>query len=215
MDITSKNEEFPYILIDNFYNQSELGEIWDELDYMCNPRRMQRASVENGAAWDGFDEHGNKRKLKTNWTMWLDHFFGPNRFASSILEVNRKLLKNSHIFENHPHWAINDVNAYKQDFTQIAYYEDSDEYLEHRDSARLTCLTWFYREPKRFTGGTLYFPLWGTEIDCKNNRVICFPSMIPHGVTKVSMDKNDMGKKLGRFVMTQFLMLDTDSVTAI
>ena len=214
MKITSENKEFPYILIDDFYDQSELGEIWQELDYMCHPRRMARAAVENGAAWNT-DEYGNQQKLKTNWTMWLDNFFGPNRHKSNILEVNRKLLDNVQIFENHPHWAINDVNAYKSDFTQIAYYENSDEYLEHRDSARLTCLTWFYREPKKFTGGTLYFPLWDIEIECKNNRVMCFPSMIPHGVTKVCMEEQDMGKKLGRFVMTQFLMLDIQGIVPI
>tara|TARA_B100000902_G_scaffold47726_1_gene54936 strand:- start:998 stop:1630 length:633 start_codon:yes stop_codon:yes gene_type:complete len=207
MNIISENKEFPYILIDDFYNQSELDDLWEELDYMCNPRRMARAAVENGAAWDR-DEDGNKNLLKNNWTMWLDGFFAPDRQRSNILEVNRKLLNNVQIFENHPHWAINDTAAYKSDFTQIAYYEDSDEYLEHRDNARLSCLTWFYREPKKFTGGTLYFPLWDIKIECKHNRVICFPSMIPHGVTKVSMNKEDMGKKLGRFVMTQFLKLD-------
>ena len=215
MNILSENKDFPYILIDDFYDQSELDEIWEELDYMCHPRRMARASVENGAAWDGYNDDGSKHQLKANWTMWLDHLFGPNRSASSILDVNRKLLDNTHIFKNHPHWAINDVAAYKADFTQLAYYEDSDEYLEHRDNSRLTCLTWFYREPKKFTGGTLYFPLWDTEIECKNNRVICFPSMIPHGVTKVSMEEQDMGKKLGRFVMTQFLMLDIQGIVPI
>ena len=74
-----KNEPFPYILIDDFYNQLELEEIWQELDYMCHPRRMPRAAVENGAAWDGFDEDGNKNLLKNNSTIWLDDFFGQNR----------------------------------------------------------------------------------------------------------------------------------------
>ena len=83
MKITSENKEFPYVLIDDFYDQSELDEIWEELDYMCNPRRMPRAAVQNGAAWER-DEDGNKQKLKTNWTMWLDNFFGPNRHQSNI-----------------------------------------------------------------------------------------------------------------------------------
>ena len=48
MKITCENKEFPYILIDDFYDQSELEEIWQELDYMCHPRRMARAAVENG-----------------------------------------------------------------------------------------------------------------------------------------------------------------------
>ena len=206
MNIINGNKEFPYILIDDFYNQLELEEIWQELDYMCHPRRMPRAAVENGAAWDGFDEDGNKNLLKNNSTIWLDDFFGQNRSQSNILEVNRKLLNSVDIFKNHPHWAINDVNSYQDDFTQLVYYEDNDEYRVHRDYSNLTCLTWFYREPKKFTGGNLCFPLWDIEIECKHNRVFCFPSSIPHKATKISMEKNDLGKKLGRFVMGQFFV---------
>ena len=75
MKITCENKEFPYILIDDFYDQSELEEIWQELDYMCHPRRMPRAAVENGAAWDGFDEDGNKNLLK-------------NKYSNLILDIN-------------------------------------------------------------------------------------------------------------------------------
>ena len=202
MNIINGNKEFPYILIDDFYDQSELDEIWEELDYLCNPRRMPRAAPMNG-------------NIKNNWTMHLDNFFSSGRQQSNILLVNRKLVGNEQIFKNHPHWLFNHTDALSRDDTQIAYYEDSDDYKPHRDYARLTCLTWFYREPKKFTGGTLYFPLWDIEIECKNNRVMCFPSMIPHGVTKVGMEEQDMGKKLGRFVMTQFLMLDIQGIVPI
>ena len=75
MNITIANK-FPYILIDDFYDESELECIWEELDYLCNPLRMQRASIENGAAWD--TENGDKKLLKYNWTMWLDELFGPH-----------------------------------------------------------------------------------------------------------------------------------------
>ena len=84
-------------------------------------------------------------------------------------------------------------------------YENNDEYKPHRDLARLTGITWFYREPKKFTGGNLRFPEFDMEIECKHNRVIVFPSSIHHGVDKVGMEEKDMGKKLGRFTMTQFL----------
>ena len=59
---------------------------------------------------------------------------------------------------------------------------------------------------KKFTGGNLCFPMWDIEIECKHNRVFCFPSSIPHKATKISMEKNDLGKKLGRFVMGQFFV---------
>ena len=211
MNITNENKEFPYILIDDFYDQSELDDIWEELDYLCNPRRMPRAAIMNGAAWDE-DEDGNQQSLKNNWTMYLDNFFSSGRQQSNILLVNRKLVGNEQIFKNHPHWLFNHTDALSRDDTQIAYYEDSDDYKPHRDYARLTCLTWFYREPKKFTGGNLGFPSFDLEIECKHNRVIVFPSSIYHGVDKVGMEEKDMGKKLGRFVMSQFLSLAPPAV---
>ena len=191
------NEPFPYILIDDFYNQSELDGIWEELDYLCHPKRMGRSSIERGAAtMDG-------QSLKNAWDMFLDCFFTSRDF-SNILEINRKLI-DQEIFKKHPHWLFNHVSALNEDNTLIMYYENNDEYKPHRDLARLTCLTWFYREPKKFTGGNLKFPRFDMEIECKHNRVIVFPSSIQHGVDKVGMEEKDMGKKLGRFTMTQFL----------
>ncbi len=209
MKITNSNEldKFPYVLVDDFYNEQELTEIWEELDYICSPKRMNRAAIENGGAWDR-DVYGNKQLLKYNWTMWLDPFFSQNREHSNILSVNRKLFSNMNLFEDHPHWLINDVDALQKDYSQIAYYEDSDVYKVHRDYSRLTCLTWFFREPKKFTGGNLQFPLFDIEIECKNNRMIIFPGAVPHAATKVFMEEEHMGQKLGRFVMVQLLKVD-------
>jgi len=192
-----KNEPFPYILIDDFYDQSELDGIWEELDYLCHPKRMGRSSIERGAATiEG-------QSIKNTWDLWLDDFF-TLRDSSNILEINRKLL-DQEMFKNHPHWLFNHLDALNGDNTQILYYENNDEYKPHRDLGRLTSLTWFYREPKKFTGGNLRFPWFDIEIECKHNRVILFPSSIPHGVDKVGMEEKDMGKKLGRFAMSQFL----------
>ena len=197
-----KNEPFPYILIDDFYDQSELDRIWEELDYLCNPKRMGRSSIERGAATNIYSD-GTEQSIKNSWDLFLDTFFTSRDF-SNILEVNRKLI-NKEIFKDHPHWLFNHLDALNEDNTQILYYENNDEYKPHRDLARLTGITWFYREPKKFTGGNLRFPRFDMEIECKHNRVIVFPSSIHHGVDKIGMEEKDMGKKLGRFTMTQFL----------
>ena len=202
-----KNEPLPYILIDDFYDQSELDGIWEELDYLCNPKRMGRSSLERGAA-GADDENGVHRPLKNTWDMFLDRFF-TSRDSSNILEINRKLI-DKEIFKNHPHWLFNHLDALNGDDTQILYYENNDEYKPHRDLARLTGITWFYREPKKFTGGNLRFPSFDMEIECKHNRVIVFPSSIYHGVDKICMEEKDMGKKLGRFAMSQFLFCKDD-----
>ena len=202
-EINYHNDYFPYILIDNFYDQSELDCIWQELDYLCHPKRMGRSTLERGAAWIR-DKNGVKQSVKNAWDLWLDEFF-TSRDSSNILEINRKLVGNEQIFKDHPHWLFNHTDALRRDDTQIIYYEDNDEYKPHRDYARLTCLTWFYREPKKFTGGNLRFPWFDIEIECKNNRVIVFPAAVLHAVDKVSMEEQYRGKKLGRYVMSQFM----------
>ena len=201
-EIIYYNEPFPYILIDDFYDQSELGGIWEELDYLCHPKRMGRSSLERGAAGK-LDENGVYQSLKNTWDLRLDAFY-TSRDSSNILEINRKLF-DLQLYYNHPHWLFNHVDALNEDTTQILYYENNDEYKPHRDLARLTGITWFYREPKKFTGGNLRFPRFDVEIECKHNRVIVFPSSIYHGVDKIGMEEKDMGKKLGRFAMSQFL----------
>ena len=205
MNITYSNDEFPYILIDDLYDESELEEIWEELDYLCHPRRMERSSVKNGGAYVVVD--GVAQLLSHSWTMVVDDLFRQDRNRSSILSLNRKLLQDIKLFQDHPHWAVNDVSSFQMDSTYLSYYENNDEYKVHRDYSRLTCLTWFHKEPKKYTGGNLNFPLWDIEIESKNNRVICFPGSIPHQVTKLSMKEEDCDKKLGRFAMTQFLNL--------
>ena len=89
-EIIYYNDDFPYILIDDFYDQSELDRIWEELNYLCHPKRMGRSSLERGAAWVP-DENGVKQSVKNSWDLWLDEFF-TSRDSSNILEVNRKLI---------------------------------------------------------------------------------------------------------------------------
>ena len=197
-----KNEPFPYFLIDDFYDQSELDDIWQELDYLCHPNRMGRSSIKRGAA-GALDKNGVYQSLKNTWDIRLDDLF-TFRDSSNILQINRKIF-DLEIFKNHPHWLFHHLDALNEDNTQILYYENNDEYKPHRDLARLTGITWFYREPKKFTGGNLKFPGFDMEIECKHNRVIVFPSSIHHGIDKVVMEEKDMGKKLGRFAMSQFI----------
>ena len=46
-----------------------------------------------------------------------------------------------------------EVTATDFDTSIISYYEDNDYYEPHHDKFMWTSLTWFYREPKKFTGG--------------------------------------------------------------
>ena len=40
MNIQHYNEPFPYIVIDDYYDEKELEGIWEELRFLCNPNKL-------------------------------------------------------------------------------------------------------------------------------------------------------------------------------
>ena len=199
MKVTCYETDHPWISIEDFYDKNELELIWKELDFLCDSKKLHDAnSPEVGAASKG----GNI--LKQNSSIFLDFLYYERKF-SNILTTNRKIIN---CVENNKrktdNWFFKHFTC-EDDFTLLSYYEDSDYYKPHTDSAAITTLTWLYKEPKRFTGGDLIFPNTKEIIECKNNRVIIFPSVIWHQVTEVKMNEQYNGKGMGRWCITQFL----------
>ena len=195
---------FPYIIIDNFYNKNELDLIWKELDFLLDGDKFDGALSTNTAT--------NNGKLASNKKgLFLDLVY-PNRKISNILTCNRKLFNNIRsICDSHESWWFRYLNG-NYDETILSYYEDENYYDAHTDRAIMTSLTWLYKEPKKFQGGDLYFKSgidnfsdYLKKVEVKNNRLIMFPSMIPHQVDSVKMDSEYKDKGLGRFVITQLI----------
>ena len=166
-----------------------------------------------------------KNKPKKNKGIFLDNLYQERKY-SNILTVNRKLYQNfNNITSNCKSWWFKCItgsfNIIDRDTTLVSYYEDSDYYKSHWDSCIVTTLTWIYKEPKVFTGGDLIFNsenispsnfqhplnLMGSpeKIEVKNNRMVVFPSMVPHQVIPIKMDSNYKNKGMGRFCITNFL----------
>lgn len=198
MIIRNYIDDFPYIVVDDYYNEEELKMIWEELDFLSHPHKLKRATKESGGAFDG-----SGQLLKKNFHRYLDGIY-IERELSNILSVNRKLFEDEYkLFRQHPHWFFKNIMI-NNDYTQVGYYENNDEYGEHFDSATVTSLTWLYREPKRFIGGDLFLGHEKIKIDCVNNRTLIFPSMIKHSVNKIQMEEEYQNKRLGRYAISQF-----------
>ena len=196
------NEKFPYMVVDDYYNEEELKLIWEELDFLSYPHKLKRATKERGGAT------GNTGQLlKKNFHRFIDEIYS-ERELSNILTVNRKLLEDDYkILRQHPHWFFQNV-VFNKDYTQVGYYENNDHYGEHRDSASVTALTWLYKEQKKFIGGDLFLSSDKIKIDCVNNRTLIFPSMIPHSVNEIHMNDEKPSRGHGRYVITQFGVID-------
>ena len=210
MNINYLDCGFPYILIDDFYNEEELDLIWEELDFLSYDFKL-KSPEETGAAFVPPDKSGIDERilLKKNRGIFLEDVF-KYKECSNILKVNKKLFDIDLI--KHGSWFFKNIpEALSTGTNLISYYEDTDEersyYAPHRDTALVTCLTWFYKgTSKKFKGGDLYFPDYDNKcVEVKYNRVILFPSFIQHAVDNVEVEECFRGKYMGRYCLTTFM----------
>ena len=197
MQITSNSKQ--YLIVDDFFNQSELIHLWKELDTLQSKNVLQPPSITAGAK----DASGNI--IKKNSGIFLDDYY-KNREDSSILNMYDKFIC-PEIYERFSTMSPEFKYAFYVNFdrTLLNYYENNDHYKPHTDAAILTCLYWCYKEPKAFEGGDLTLHQIGEVIGMKNNRLVIFPSHNVHSVSPVSIEEVGEGK--GRYSISKFLFV--------
>ena len=187
---------FPHLIFSNFYNEQELNLIWEELNFYTKPNKLFEAK-DFGGIVDRTNSHA----------IALDGVYSQKyRRLSNILTVNRKLFT-SDVLESFA--KIDDccqiATECNYDVTKIRYYHDKEYYKPHIDSAfHFLAFSYFYKEPKKFSGGEIIFPKYDYEYSCENNSVIIFPGWVEHGVTEVSIDNSDYYEGYGRYCISSF-----------
>lgn len=192
-------DKYKVIILDNFYDQHEYDAILNECVFFAKRDKLKPPSI-TGAA----EVHGVS--LKKGNGIFLDDVF-KDRNISDILYYNRKIF-NSTIMEELSSIDIfyRNLSMSNKDSTLLNYYENSDYYDSHSDLSTITVVSWFYKEPKIFSGGNIFFENDKEKfVECKNNRVIFFPSFLYHAVDKIEMPENKLGLGLGRFAISQFI----------
>lgn len=196
MLVDDKDKPFPYLLIRDFYDEEELQGIWEELKFFTYKNKLSAPNKTGQAS----------PLAKKNSGVFLDEVFSERRY-SNILRANRKVFK-SHIMKMYAdlHFTYENIMQVNFDTTLISYYEDSSYYKPHNDQAAITALTWFFKEPKEFTGGDLIFTKFNETIEIENNMLLIFPSVVTHEVIPVQMvtDKTKFSGH-GRYCMSQFM----------
>jgi Rps23 Pro-64 3,4-dihydroxylase Tpa1-like proline 4-hydroxylase len=195
MIIHKIREPFPHLIIENFYSEDELKLIWRELDFLTSPNKLMPANL-NGSI------EGNHLSIV------LDQIYC-NRSISDILTINCKAL-NKEILNAFVELSplLAHINSINTNLTKIKYYENYNGYKKHQDSARFTALTYFYKEPKAFEGGDLYFNDFNYTINLKNNMFVLFVGALWHESLPVSLKQNEHITGNGKYTMTQFLNID-------
>ena len=124
---------------------------------------------------------------------------------SNILTVNRKVFA-SGILKTYAsiHECCN--LQYNSDITKVRYYHDGEYYEPHADKPfQFLAFSYFYKKPKKFTGGELFFPEYDYELTCDDNSLIMFPGWVEHGVKKVSIKDSDYYEGNGRYCISSFI----------
>ena len=186
---------FPHLIVNNFYNDEELELIWEELKFYTKPGKLLEAKDFGGVV-----EKTNHRALQ------LDVIYDGYRDLSNILTVNRKLFTSKilDVFaEIHESCWIAPMSDY--DITKVRYYHDKEYYGAHADiSFQFLGFSYFYKEPKKFTGGELFFPRHNYELTCENNSIIILPGWVKHGVKEVKIEDSNYYDGWGRYSITSF-----------
>ena len=193
-------EPFPYMVINNFYNQEELELIWEELKYYTKPNKLLTAENYGGVV--GFT---NAKAICLD-DVYVDIGDKTLRNLSNILTVNRKLFY-SGVLDKYAevHGCTSIANQSNHDITKVRYYHNDEYYDPHTDkSVQFLGFSYFYKEPKKFEGGDLEFPQHDLVLPCVNNSMIVFPGWVEHGVRKVKISNSDYFDGWGRYAITSF-----------
>ena len=201
MKVTHNLDPFPYILVDEYFSPTEVGDIWGEMLGLATSNAMLPATATGTAV----DLGGNL--LKNNRAVFLYEKYGDRAHESKIIAHSTNRLFGPEMREQYlssPSWFFNrGFPVTNRDTVLVSYYESGDMYQPHHDCGLFTALTWFFKEPKAFRGGNFIFSHFGIEIEVLPNRCVIFPSLITHEVTPVTMN-SDAEPMSGRFTLTHF-----------
>ena len=196
LDIDLYRDPFPHMIVKNFYNESELKLIWEELDFY----------TKDGKLFDAHEFGGVVDKTNSK-AIWLDKVFSKKyRNLSNILTANRKVF-NKNVLEafGNVHDCCYIAKSCNYDTTKVRYYHNGDYYDPHIDkTVQFLGFSYFYREPKKFEGGELIFPKYDYKFNCDNNSLIMMPGWVEHGVSQVKIQDSDYFDGYGRYAITSF-----------
>lgn len=200
-----ETQKMPVTVVDDFFDKPSIDRIWQELIFLNNSPKKLKLPENTGGAYDMVD--GEKIYLKDNLAIGLDAVYF-DRSMSSILEENRKVWSEEVLIKLESlHCFYRFIRYSNKDSTLVNYYEKSHYYKPHMDEATVTCITFFYQQPKKFSGGDLIIDKH-IKVECIPNRMVIFPSILHHEVEETTVSEEFLGKNFGRYSITQLMSIN-------
>tara|TARA_R100000005_G_C4995093_1_gene201985 strand:- start:682 stop:1332 length:651 start_codon:yes stop_codon:yes gene_type:complete len=199
---TAKDPLYPHIIIDNWYTEKELENVWKELDFYCSQDIINIDKAENTIV--AKDKDGEAKSNAFRFYL-ADMFTIKGATFSHILKSLYKQKSEEFkeiVLKAMPLHHNNYINT-NTDSSMVSYYDHGQEYKSHKDSTQFTFVIWLFKEPKKFKGGDFCFTEAKQTIKCVSNRMVMFPSYLGHQVYSIKMDK-DAKFGDGRYCVTHF-----------
>ena len=196
LEAVAYEKPFPYLIIENFYNKEELELIWEELKFYTKPGKLLEAK-----------DFGGVVGYTNSHAICLDELYSQKfRKVSNILTVNRKIF-DSAVLDSFAkiHDCCRNAPHSNWDITKVRYYHNDEYYDQHCDKPyQFLAFSYFYKEPKKFSGGELFNDRYNIEFPCINNSIIILPGWVEHGVRKVNIEESDYYDGWGRYCISSF-----------
>jgi len=190
MQIITPLEPFPHYIIHDFFTESELDAVWNEINFLHNTNSFKDK------------KHTSDPSSKNKIGVVLDEQYNADRSKSSILTAYNKLFHLGPLIENkHLYKFVLDSNY---DSTFLSYYLNGGGYFPHDDFSVMSTVLTLWKEPKQFNGGDLWFPENNYTPALRSNSLIIFASHQIHEVKPVESDDNDIGSS--RYSISKFIL---------
>ena len=202
-------EPFPHIIVKNFFNEKEVELIWEELKFYTHPGKLMKAENFGGIVGGTNSSAIILDQIYRNYAKVNSEYVNGNpnfRPISNILTLNRKLFE-SGILDALAgvHDSVSLCNQSNWDSVKVRYYHNGEYYDAHTDkSMQFLAFYYIHKEPKKYTGGEVYFPKYNYEYGCDSNSIIVFPGWVKHGVKKVIIEDSAYHEGYGRYAITTF-----------
>lgn len=175
MNIKYIEKPFYHIIIYDFFDETELNDIRNEINLIKNERVPLDQHHESILA------NGNIKSYS------LDILYQNRRHESKILNLTTKIYKlyADGTMDRSKNPFLNYIGISNADNTMLQAYENGSSYYEHHDQSVLSFVYPFFDAD--FDGGELVFGDYIPEL--KSNCCLIFPSYERHKVTQIKTDE--------------------------
>lgn len=173
------SDPFPYIILENTFDENEIKLLWKEIDFL-EPKLKTP---------DGFSAAINEdgEYITNSVGLSVDSIYN-DRSCSDILTICQKKFFDNCLESYEEYIASSDYWITWRDsnnhYTKLRKYSPGQGYNPHADTwVNVLISSTLYRGEG--SGGDLYFPYHDLTIQTNNNQTVIFPGWVEHSVLDV------------------------------